>query len=105
MAERKEGLLAALSGYLLWGILPLYWKLLEGVGAYEILAHRILWSFACMVLVLAFLRKGREFRDTVRELMAHGKRGFLMVSAALLITANWCIFIWGVTHDHTGCHP
>ena len=100
MAERKEGLLAALSGYLLWGILPLYWKLLEGVGAYEILAHRILWSFACMVLVLAFLRKGREFRDTVRELMAHVKRGFLMVSAAFLITANWCIFIWAVTHDH-----
>lgn len=100
MAERKEGLLAALGGYLLWGILPLYWKLLEGVGAYEILAHRILWSFVCMVLVLAFLKKEKEFRDTVSALMAHRKRGLLMISAALLITANWCLFIWAVTHDH-----
>lgn len=100
MTERKQGLLAALGGYLLWGILPLYWKLLEGVGAYEILAHRIVWSFACMVLVLAVLKRGPEFRDTVSDLLVHRKRGFLMISAALLITANWCIFIWAVTHDH-----
>lgn len=100
MPERKQGLIAAIGGYLLWGILPLYWKLLEGVGAYEILAHRILWSFVCMVFVLAVLKKGQEFRGTVKELLSHRKRGLLMVSAAFLITANWCLFIWAVTHDH-----
>ena len=44
MTEYKKGLLAALACYILWGVLPLYWKLLEGTGAYEILAHRIIWS-------------------------------------------------------------
>lgn len=100
MSERKQGLLAALGGYLLWGILPLYWKLLEGVGAYEILAHRIVWSLASMVFVLAVLKRGQDFQNTVSDLLTHRKRGFLMISAALLITANWCIFIWAVTHDH-----
>ena len=94
MAERKEGLLAALSGYLLWGILPLYWKLLEGVGAYEILAHRILWSFACMVLVLAFLRKGRDGQR------AHGPR-----EAGIPHGFRCLPYHRQLVYLHLGCHP
>lgn len=100
MTEYKKGLLAALACYILWGVLPLYWKLLEGTGAYEILAHRIIWSFVFMALLLAALGMGSLFRDTIKDLCSHSLKGALMVSASLLITANWCIFIWAVTHDH-----
>lgn len=100
MQNRKKGLLAALVCYCLWGILPLYWKLLESASAYEILAHRIIWSLLFMIILLALFRMGGIFRDTVKGLISHRLRGALMIAASFLITANWCIFIWAVTHDH-----
>jgi chloramphenicol-sensitive protein RarD len=100
LQNRKKGLLAALVCYCLWGILPLYWKLLESASAYEILAHRIIWSLLFMIILLALFRMGGIFRDTVKDLISHHLRGALMIAASFLITANWCIFIWAVTHDH-----
>ena len=46
----KQGLIYTAGSYLLWGILPLYWKMIENVSAEEILAHRIFWSFLFMLL-------------------------------------------------------
>lgn len=100
MQNRKKGLLAAFVCYCLWGILPLYWKLLESASAYEILAHRIIWSLLFMIILLALFRMGGIFQNTVKDLISHRLRGALMIAASLLITANWCIFIWAVTHDH-----
>lgn len=74
MSERTTGFLATVSCFLLWGALPIYWKLLEGVGAYEILAHRIIWSFFVMIPVLIVLRKIDLFKSTVRELIHNKKK-------------------------------
>ncbi len=52
-SEEKQGVLYTAASYLLWGVLPLYWKLLEARPALEILAHRIIWSFAFMIILLA----------------------------------------------------
>lgn len=100
LQNRRKGLWAAIACYIIWGILPLYWKLLSGAGAYEILAHRIIWSFVFMTMLLLFLGMGPLFRDTVKSLCTHRIKGVLMIAASFLITANWCIFIWAVTHDH-----
>lgn len=100
LQNRRKGLWAAIACYIIWGILPLYWKLLSGAGAYEILAHRIIWSFVFMTVLLLFLGMGPLFRDTVKSLCTHRIKGVLMIAASFLITANWCIFIWAVTHDH-----
>lgn len=100
LQNRRKGLWAAIACYIIWGILPLYWKLLSGAGAYEILAHRIIWSFVFMTVLLLFLGMGPLFRDTVKSLCTHRLKGALMIAASFLITANWCIFIWAVTHDH-----
>lgn len=100
LQNRRKGLWAAIACYIIWGILPLYWKLLSGAGAYEILAHRIIWSFVFMTVLLLFLGMGPLFRDTVKSLCTHRIKGALMIAASFLITANWCIFIWAVTHDH-----
>ena len=53
MEQKKRGMIAALSTYIIWGFLPLYWNLLTAASAAEILAHRISWSFVFMLLVLA----------------------------------------------------
>lgn len=100
LQNRRKGLWAAIACYIIWGVLPLYWKLLSGAGAYEILAHRIIWSFVFMTVLLLFLGMGPLFRDTVKSLCTHRIKGVLMIAASFLITANWCIFIWAVTHDH-----
>lgn len=100
MNDRKAGLIAAFSCYILWGVLPAYWKFLDHVNAYEILAHRILWSFVFMIPVLYFFHQKEIFKDTVKDLWHHKKKGLLMTAASILIAADWGIFIWAVTNGH-----
>lgn len=90
------GLLAGLGAYLIWGIAPLYFKLLGDLSAPEILAHRSIWSLLLALILLAALGKLRGLRAvlTSRKTMLA-----LMVSTAL-ITTNWLIFIWAIVNDH-----
>lgn len=100
MKERNLGMAAAIGCYVLWGILPIYWKQLEGAaGAYEILAHRMIWSFVFMTFVLYGGKLFPKFRATVQELWENKGKGLLMLAASALITVNWLIFIWAVNHD------
>lgn len=90
------GLLAGLGAYLIWGIAPLYFKLLGDLSAPEILAHRSIWSLLLALILLAALGKLRGLRAVLtsrRTMLA------LMVSTAL-ITTNWLIFIWAIVNDH-----
>lgn len=100
MGKRNRGLAAALASYLLWGLLPIYWKQLSAASAYEILAHRIIWSFFFMLIVLALLGRLAAFREECKSLWENKSRGALLATASLLISANWCIFIWAVTNHH-----
>lgn len=95
--DSLSGMLYAAGAYILWGILPIYWKFIYFVPAYEILAHRIIWSFAFMVLVIMVLKKGSIFFREVREVLASRKKLTWLLAAAILISANWGIFIWAVT--------
>ncbi|WP_121257836.1 EamA family transporter RarD [Solirubrobacter pauli] len=94
MSRQRSGFLAGLAAYLLWGLFPLYWPLLEPAGAVEILAHRILWSVVLLVAVLAFTDGFRWARDLT------GKQRGLLALAAALITVNWGVFIYGVNSGH-----
>jgi chloramphenicol-sensitive protein RarD len=90
----RSGLAAGLAAYLLWGLFPLYWPLLEPAGPVEILAHRMVWS---MVVVAGLLAVGPGFR-WVRTLGR--RRAGLLALAAVLITVNWGMFIYGVNSGH-----
>jgi chloramphenicol-sensitive protein RarD len=82
------------AAYLLWGLFPLYWPLLEPAGAIEILAHRVLWSLVLVGVVL--LIRSRSLRTLPR-----GRRQvLLLVAAAILIAVNWGVYIWGVNSHH-----
>lgn len=84
-----------LIAYSLWGFLPIYWKWLGSIPPFEILAHRILWSFVFIVAVLALTgalgRTWGHLRDT--------KRRRALVLSTALIGANWGIFIYAVAVD------
>lgn len=90
--DKKKALLLALLAQALWGILPLYWKLLAFIPPYQILAQRIVWSLVMLHLAIYFL-KGRGYS---RKLI--GDRGHWRVSAlgGIFVTANWFIYIWSV---------
>ena len=85
----------AVVAYSLWGLLPIYWKLLGAVPAIEVLTHRIVWSLG-FIAVLLFARRG--WRRTLGFLRDRETRGAMLLSTALIAT-NWFIFIWAVSAD------
>lgn len=94
--SRRAGLLFGAGAYLLWGVLPLYFKLLANVSATEIVAHRILWSLVFLVALVTLWRRWPAIRaaaSTSRVMMT-------LVATAMLIAANWLIYIWAVLHGH-----
>lgn len=94
--EQKEGAIYGAVSYMMWGIVPIYWKFLQGVGAPEILAQRVLWSFVFMIILLGFMKKWRAFVDYNKMIIRNPKLFAALLTASLLVTANWGVFIWAV---------
>lgn len=96
----KSGLLAALSAYIMWGILPIYWKLLQSAGAYEILAHRIVWSFIFMFALLLFLGKTNDVKRELHALLQDKKRLLAVIGGGFIVSTNWFTYIWAVNSGY-----
>lgn len=94
MSSERRGTLLGVAAYLLWGLFPLYWPLLEPGGATEILGHRVVWSLA-VVAVLLIIVRGRG-----AALPRDRRRLALLTVAAIVIGVNWGLYIWGVNHGH-----
>jgi chloramphenicol-sensitive protein RarD len=99
-SEYQIGVIWAGISYLIWGLLPIYWKLLGEVNSDEILANRVVWSFVFMVILLAFTKKLGQLTVTLKELFQHKKQLWALVIASLLISCNWFIYIWAVNSNH-----
>jgi chloramphenicol-sensitive protein RarD len=84
-------MVAASVSYLIWGILPIYWKSLDHVPAYEILGHRMAWSLPFVVLFLVLSGQNKT-------LLKLRNRRTLSISAgsAALLSVNWFVYIWAV---------
>ncbi len=93
----KWGLIAGLLAYILWGVLPFYWKAVGVVSALSILSYRVFWSFIFMILVLVVTKKRSSFREEVQGVIKDKKRLIAIIFAAILITTNWFIFIFSVS--------
>ncbi|MFP4540593.1 MAG: EamA family transporter RarD [Opitutales bacterium] len=89
------GLLFAVAAYLIWGLVPLYWKELRGVPALELICHRVVWSALLAAALIRFRGRGREFLATWRRPRSIA----LHAVAAVLIAANWLAFVWAVLHE------
>lgn len=99
--EYKKGIFFALGAYVLWGILPIYWELIDQIGAFEILAFRIIFSAIFMVLILIVGKHQRQsFMRDVNQLVSHPIQLLAIIVAGYVITVNWGTFIWAVTNGH-----
>jgi len=90
--ETRKGVIAALAAYLLWGFLPILFRLLEAAGAVLIVAERTLWSLVLLAGVL-FVVKG--FPE-VRSLLADWRKMRVIALSALLLVGNWLLYVWAV---------
>lgn len=93
--DSRNGLVAGLIAYSLWGVFPIYFKLVAAVPPAEVLMHRIVWAVPFGALIL-FFRK--QWPDVRRALSQRSTVLWLSLSA-LLITVNWFIYIWAVINE------
>jgi len=91
-ARDRAGLAYGLGAYLLWGAMPLYFPLLRPAGAVEIIAHRVMWSLAFCLTILAVTRGWAPFRAALRS----GRSLRILSAAAALVAVNWLVYVYAV---------
>jgi chloramphenicol-sensitive protein RarD len=91
-SEGRRGIGFGFSAYLLWGIFPLYFRLLDRSGALEILLHRVLWSLISCLLLIAIGRSWGELRAVLRS----PRQTIILGSAAASVAVNWGVYIYAV---------
>jgi len=95
-SRTRNGLIFGLAAYLIWGVMPLYFKLLVAVGPAEIVAHRILWSLLFLGALVALSRRW----PAIRAAATTGKVLITLLVTALLIAVNWLVYIYAVVSGH-----
>ncbi|MHB9006249.1 MAG: EamA family transporter RarD [Limisphaerales bacterium] len=95
MSATSRGMVQAVAAYLIWGLLPVYWKALRGVPAPEILAHRIVWSLAFLGVIVLI----RPEWAAVKGILENRRARLLYGVAACLLAVNWLTYIHGVNTD------
>ncbi|MEH3035954.1 MAG: EamA family transporter RarD [Sphingomonas adhaesiva] len=91
----RHGLILGIAAYTLWGLLPLYLRLLNGVPALQVLAHRIVWSLLLLGVIVVAARRVGAIRAAAR-----GRTLALLAASATLIAVNWIVYIWSVQNGH-----
>ena len=92
----RSGFLLGLAAYALWGVLPVYFEALAAVPTVDIVAHRVLWSLPFLAVLIALLGGWPNVRRAVAEPKTVG----MLLATALLIGANWLLYVYAVTSGH-----
>jgi len=88
----NKGMVYGIGAYVLWGFFPIYWKFLHHVSAFQVIGHRIAWSFVILILYILVTKKWDDFRA-----VSFNKRTVaIYVVAGILLSINWLIYVWGV---------
>ncbi len=95
-ASHRAGVGYAVLAYGSWGFFPIFWKQLRGVGPFEVLSHRVIWSCVFVVLLLALQDKTGVVAAAVRDPRTRRVLG----ASTALIAVNWFLFIWAVGSGH-----
>ncbi|WP_251047481.1 EamA family transporter [Planococcus sp. ISL-110] len=94
--NEKDGVVFAFISFVMWGLTPIYWKLIQHVSPGEILMQRVLWSFIFMIALLIVLNKWQLYVKAVKEIIRKPKLFWSLLLASVLISTNWGIFMWAV---------
>jgi chloramphenicol-sensitive protein RarD len=88
----KKGVLFAVGAYVIWGLFPAYWKMLQHVPALQLIAHRVFWSFVLLFFYILLSKQRREFFTAIKQ----PRVLLIYLSSGVLIGGNWLIYVWGV---------
>ena len=92
----NRGIFYALAAYLLWGIFPIYWKLIQNIPALEIIAHRIVWAFLFVFLIIIFKKEWGDIKNSIRN-----RSIFLtFLATGALLFVNWLVYVWAVNSGY-----
>ncbi|MDN3652785.1 EamA family transporter RarD [Thalassotalea ponticola] len=94
--DTKVGIINALCAYTIWGLAPIYFKLLTHIDASEILVHRMVWSLVLLLTIVLGLGHWHKVKSIFRST----KTLLMLGCTSLILATNWLIFIWSVTNDH-----
>ena len=95
-SDLRTGVFNALAAYFMWGLAPIYFKWIAHIAPGEILVHRIVWSFAFLIIVVVSIKHWSKVQAILRQ------PGLMLklTGTAILLATNWLLFIWAVTNDH-----
>lgn len=97
---RNKGIMIGVFAYIIWGLLPMYWKVLDVVRPDVVFAHRIIWSFFFIFIYIAVTNRLKPFFTEVRRILLHKKVLFAIIVASIVIGVNWLVFIWAVQNNY-----
>ncbi|AKG74846.1 EamA family transporter RarD [Salinicoccus halodurans] len=100
MSENTKGILFALGAYIIWGFLPIYWKQIEHISPYEIIAHRVFWSFIFMIVFIIVTNRLLLFKKDLKFIFKDKKKVAALFFASCVITSNWLVYIIAVNTGH-----
>src|SRR5687767_8391707 len=95
-SQRRAGLLLGLGAYLLWGVMPLYFKALTRVSALEIVAHRVIWSLVFLGAMVTLFRRW----PAIKKALSNRRVVLTLLATTVLIGINWLVFIYAILTNH-----
>ena len=96
MNKQKLGLVYGVSAYVLWGLFPLYWPLLQPANPLEIVSHRAVWTMVFCIVVLAVTHALKSTLATFKR----PKVAVKLLTTTILISINWLVYIWATNNGH-----
>lgn len=93
--DARDGVAAALIAYLLWGITPLYFKLVQDVPSIEVLMHRVVWAVPFGALIIGMRRQWPE----VKSVLTNRPMLLMLATSAFFLSINWLVYIYVVQHN------
>jgi chloramphenicol-sensitive protein RarD len=100
LENERQGVIWALGAYIVWGVLPIYWKWLGHVPSSEILTSRVIWAFVFTMLFVVIMRNSKLLLVDIRTLWQNQKAFWSLFFASALISGNWFLYIWAVNNNH-----
>ena len=94
--ESASGVIYAGAAFLIWGLGPIYWKALAAVPSLEIIFHRVVWSFAFLLILIIAGRRWQEFFSALKNLRIL----LTLSSTAAILAFNWLIYVWAINNEH-----
>lgn len=94
-SEQVKGIYYAVAAFVMWGVVPVYFKLLESISPLEVVAHRVIWSAVLLCFVL-LISKGLF---SAIKIFKQPALLFGLLLSAVVIAVNWLVFIWAVGQD------